>query len=106
MASEVKSTGIDSAFRSDHQRIGERDLADRASDKADRMADKAKEAGDTFMDKAGDVKHSVQATGHNIAERTKHTHQAICDFTKENPTSAVLLAFGLGAILARVLPGR
>lgn len=121
MANEVKAPKIDSSYKSDSQRAsdltglkddsgynpsGDRDLTDRAADKADSFADKAKDAGDSFMDKASDIGHSMQDQGHNIAEKSKKSHQAICKFTKENPTTAVLMAFGLGAILARVLPGR
>lgn len=121
MATEVKAAGTDNTYRSDHLKtndrtgmadggaggsIAKRDIADKASDMADGVAHKAKQAGDTFMDKASDVGHSMQETGHNIVEKTKHTHQVICNFTKDNPTAAVLMAFGLGAILARILPGR
>jgi len=121
MANEIKSSGIDNTYRSEHEKrsdsasvvadptkdsIAKRNFSDSASGMADDVAHKAKEAGDTLKDKASDVGHSLQDTGHNIAEKTKHSHKAICDFTKENPTAAVLMAFGVGAILARVLPGR
>ncbi len=117
MATEDKAAGIDSAFRTEHQKANDntgmsggagarRDFGDKASDLASEVAHKAREAGDSLMDKASDLGHSVQETGHNIAEKSKHTHQAVCDFTKANPTAAVLMAFGLGAILARLLPRR
>ncbi len=117
MATEFKTAGIENNYRTDHQKSSDRggmsdganarrDLADKASDMADGVANKAKEAGDKFMSKASDVGHSMQETGHNIAEKSKSGHRAICAFTKENPTAAVLMAFGLGAILARILPGR
>jgi ElaB/YqjD/DUF883 family membrane-anchored ribosome-binding protein len=121
MAIETKATGNESMQRSDHQKTGghtgfiedgktssvtRRDFGDKVSDLADDVKDKAKEAGDTFMEKAGDVKHSMQDAGHNIAEKSRHTHEAIVHFTRDNPTAAVLMAFGLGAILARILPGR
>ena len=118
MANEARASGgFDSASRQDQQRSGDRtgttygalarrDLGDKPSDMADDVSNKAREAGYTLMDRASDVGHSVQEAGHNIAEKSKHTHQAICGFTKENPTAAVLMAFGLGALLARILPGR
>lgn len=117
MATEVKAAGIDNAFRTEHQKANDntgmsggagarRDFGDKASGLASDVAHKAKDLGDTLMDKASDVGHSMQETGHNIAEKSKHTHQAVCDFTRENPTAAVLMAFGLGAILARLLPRR
>lgn len=121
MATEVRTSGIDGGYRSEPQKAGDRtgmtdsansgsstrrDFADKASDVGDDIAHKAKQAGDTLRDKASDVGHSMQEAGHNIAGRAKHTHQAICSFAKENPTAAVLMAFGLGAMLARILPGR
>lgn len=110
MATEVKPTTNDSTFRPDHQKTGGRistmSDANSGSDMASDITHKAKEAGDTIKDKTHDVGHSMQDAGHTISEKYKDTHKAICDFTKENPTSAVLIAFGLGAILARILPGR
>jgi ElaB/YqjD/DUF883 family membrane-anchored ribosome-binding protein len=117
MATEVKAAGIDNAFRADRQKTSDytgmtdaatarRDLGDKASDMASDVAHKAKEAGDTLMDKASDFGHSMQETGHSLAEKAKHTQNAICDFTRENPTAAVLMAFGVGAVLARILPRR
>lgn len=119
MATEIKSQGIDSNYRTDQQKSGDRtgltdsagsgsstrrDFADKGSDIADDIAHKAKQAGETLKDKADDFGHSMQETGHNIAEKTKHGHKAVCDFTRDNPTAAILIAFGVGAILARVLP--
>lgn len=126
MATEVKTTGMETATGSNYPRTGERagmsdvsntgtstrrDLGDKADEAAHKareagetLKDKAKDAGETIKDKASEVGHSMQETGHNIAEKSKTSHQAICKFTRENPTAAVLLAFGVGAILARVLP--
>lgn len=121
MATEVKTSGIDGTYGSDQQkkndRLGitdssnahsntNRDLSDRASDMADDVSHKAKQTGDTLKEKASDIGHSMQESGHHLAEKTKTSHKAICDFTKENPTVAVLMAFGLGAIISRILPGR
>ncbi|MCC5822624.1 MAG: hypothetical protein LAT64_03520 [Phycisphaerales bacterium] len=114
MANDVKAGGIDTTYRSDYQkrsdraniagetgsgRIDIRDDVNKASEMADEIAHKPREACGTFKDKATDVGHAVEG-------KTKRSHRAICDFTKKNPTAAVLTAFGLGAILARVLPGR
>ena len=119
MATEVKTAGIGNTSHADYQKSSDRtgvsgvadsghqdrrDLGDKVSDKADDFAHKAKEAGETMKEKASHVGHSMQEAGHNIAEKSKHGHQAICSFTRENPTAAVLMAFGIGAILARILP--
>ena len=120
MASDVKGTGMENAYRSEHQKSSDRtgltdgaggpnakrDFGDKASDMADDVAHKARQAGGKLQNKASNVGDSMQEAGHEFAEKSKHTHEAIVGFTKENPTAAVLLAFGLGAILARILPGR
>lgn len=112
MTTEVKTARIGSSYHSEYQKASDRagvtgdagsgqntdrGLADNASGMADDVAYKAKKAGDTVKDKAGEV-------GHDIAEKSRHAHHAICDFTKENPSVAVAMAFGLGAVIARVLP--
>jgi ElaB/YqjD/DUF883 family membrane-anchored ribosome-binding protein len=111
MATEIKaSTGssYDSASRTEQQRTrdgspyigdreaaqaGGRDLADKAADVGDRMAESARSAGQCVMDAGG-----------GIAERAKGVHSTVCKFTKDNPMSSILIAFGVGAVLARVLP--
>lgn len=100
MASNVKT---DNTYRSDdlksNDRTGMMDAAANGPCANRDFPDKA-------FDMAGAVGHSMQETGKYFEEKTKNTYQAICDFTKENPTAAVLVAFGLGTILARILPGR
>lgn len=121
MATEARTSGIDRHSSSENQkpsdRIGmndglasnsavNRDFIDKASGTADEIKHKASDVGQTIMDKASDIGHSIQDTGHNIAEKSKKSHDAICSFTKSNPTAAVLISFGLGALIARILPGR
>lgn len=121
MATEVKSPGIDTSSRSGQQKAGDhtgktdgadsgpnawRDLTDKGSDVADDVAHMARQSGDTLKDKADDFGRSLQETGHTIAEQTRDGHEAVCDFTREYPTAAVLMAFGLGVIVAHFLPGR
>ena len=54
----------------------------------------------------GDAAHSMQKDAQGISEKATHTHQVICDFTKENPTAALVMAFALGVVLSRFLSGR
>ena len=49
---------------------------------------------------------SVMSTASDIAERTKGAHSQACDYVRRNPTTAVLLAVGVGAVLGRVLARR
>ena len=135
MANETKAIGIDSDYRTDQHKtsigmpggaspssIASRDLHGKASDMADdpthkswdadddsfmdKAKDKAKDAGDAIMHKASDVGYSMKEAGHDIAVKSRHSHQAVCSFARKNPTTAVLLAFGVGAIVARILPRR
>ena len=121
MTTEVKAAGMGNTYRSDQQKkndrvgmddhasggsIARRDGSDKATDIAEDVSHKAKEAGETIKDKVSDIGHSLQETGHNLSEKSKHSHKAMCDFTKENPTVAVLIAFGLGTLVSRILPGR
>lgn len=110
MDSEVKPSGIGNATRSDYQSPGNRSSGSHArrdlDDIADDVADKARDAGDTLKDKASDAAHAMQQTGEDLAEKAKHTHRAICDYTKENPTAAMITAIAVGVILSRILPGR
>jgi ElaB/YqjD/DUF883 family membrane-anchored ribosome-binding protein len=103
MALDTKPSALDNPYRTDAQKAGERSsYAEHKSDVSGAM----KEVGDkasNAMDYAADKAHTI---GETIADRAEHTHSAICAYTKSNPTTAVLLAFGLGAILARLLPGR
>ncbi|MCC5785290.1 MAG: hypothetical protein JJU33_01160 [Phycisphaerales bacterium] len=53
-----------------------------------------------------DAARAMEEAGHHISEKATQTHQVICDFTKENPTAALVMAFALGVVLSRFLSGR
>lgn len=121
MATDYKSAASDSGYRTEAQRTNDRtgmsgqsgdtsvmkrDIGDKATDLANDILHKAKDVGDDIAHKANDAGHAIHDAGQNIARKTKHAHEVVCDFTKENPTAAVLIAFGIGAIIARILPGR
>ncbi|TVQ74987.1 MAG: hypothetical protein EA380_11750 [Phycisphaeraceae bacterium] len=72
-----------------------KDLGDKASGMIDKVSEKAHSAGDAMMD-----------VGKDVVDHTRDGYTAVCKFTKQNPTAAVLIAFGAGAILARLLPHR
>jgi len=119
MANDMKTSGIDSSSRTEHQRTmergsltdekgygqrGSKDLAEKASDAGDKIAEKASDAGETLAEKAKSAGHAVMESGEDFADRAKGVHSTICKFTKDNPTASVLIAFGAGAVLARLLP--
>lgn len=110
MALDTKPSALDNPYRTDAQKAGDRSsYAEHKSDASGAMkevGDKASNAMDYAADKAHTIGESIADGGKHIAERAESAHSAICAYTKSNPTTAVLLAFGLGAILARLLPGR
>ncbi len=106
MAMENKTSMTDTAFRSE-QKPGDRHAfteprpsdarihEHKTSDVIDKVSEKAHSAGETIVD-----------AGKDVVDHTRDGYNAVCKFTKQNPTAAVLLAFGAGAILTRLLPGR
>ena len=51
-------------------------------------------------------KESVTEMAHSATESCKHYHASMCDSVKKNPTTAVLLAVGVGVIAGRLLHRR
>lgn len=51
-------------------------------------------------------KESVTDMARSATECCKEYHQSMCDSVKKNPTTAVLLAVGIGVIAGRLLPRR
>ncbi|TVQ62436.1 MAG: hypothetical protein EA379_05265 [Phycisphaerales bacterium] len=110
MGIETKSAANDSGYRTDAQRASDRASLSEHGSAASGMkrdfGEKATDVADNLAHHAHDAGHAIQDAGQSIAKKSKHAHGAVCSFTKENPTTAVLIAFGIGAILARILPGR
>ena len=53
------------------------------------------------------VQHGADATleaGRKAAENAGEVHKALCRHVAEHPTSSILIAMGVGALLARVVP--
>jgi ElaB/YqjD/DUF883 family membrane-anchored ribosome-binding protein len=51
-------------------------------------------------------KESATEMARSATESCKQYHQSMCDSVKKNPTTAVLLAIGVGVIAGRLLPRR
>ena len=51
-------------------------------------------------------KESATDMARSAREGVREYHESMCDSIKKNPTTAVLLAVGLGVIAGRLLPRR
>lgn len=54
-------------------------------------------------DAAAVVKDGATSTAHDLKERAEGAHEQMCGYVKANPTAAILIALGAGAILGRLL---
>lgn len=54
-------------------------------------------------DAAAVVKDGATSTAHDLKERAEGAHEKMCGYVKANPTAAILIALGAGAILGRLL---
>jgi ElaB/YqjD/DUF883 family membrane-anchored ribosome-binding protein len=45
-------------------------------------------------------------TGRKVGHAARETHERMCGYVSAHPTTSLLVAAGLGALLARVLPRR
>ncbi len=59
---------------------------------------------DQAVDAIREGKESVTDMARSAAECCKEYHQSMCDSVKKNPTTAILLAVGVGVIAGRLLP--
>lgn len=61
---------------------------------------------DLAEDGAEKLKHGKEAIvegGKTVIHKGEEAHKAMCDFVTSRPTTAVLMAIGVGAILGRIL---
>jgi ElaB/YqjD/DUF883 family membrane-anchored ribosome-binding protein len=88
---------------SDHHRTG---FADVKEDLKDLKHDAAAYASDIASTGIDAVKHGadkVVETSKKVGAAAQGTHEKVCDYVSKNPTTSVLIAAGVGAVLARVL---
>jgi len=105
MANEIKDAPRESTFRTEQQKLQDRSpFGEPKKDGGHEYVDKASSVAHDMVDKAHDAGHAVAETGENIAHKFEDAHSQVCGFTKKNPTAALLIAVGVGAILARLLP--
>lgn len=72
----------------------------RLKDDASKCATDVAEVG-RDMAKNG-VAHAAE-TGQKLAQSAQESHEKVCAYITANPTTSVLIAAGVGALLARVL---
>jgi ElaB/YqjD/DUF883 family membrane-anchored ribosome-binding protein len=105
MANEIKDATRESSFRTDQHKHNDRSpFGEPKKDTGHEYVDKASNVAHDMVDKAHDASNAVAETGENIAHKFEEGHKKVCSFTRENPTAAVLIAVGVGAIIARLLP--
>ncbi len=97
--------------KTEHAKL--RDIKDDAAAVKDDLATLAGDAKDCAVgvasagaDTARKGAESMMNTASDIAERTRSAHDQACGYVRRNPTTAVLLAVGVGAVLGRVLARR
>ncbi len=55
------------------------------------------------------VKHGADTAinaSKRVAEKAGEAHESMCEYVKKNPTTSILIALGVGAVLSRILPRR
>ncbi len=67
---------------------------------------KVEDAAESLGERAHAAGARISEGGHQLMERSRSAHQAVCEFTTANPTAALLIAIGFGAIFTRFLPRR
>ena len=61
---------------------------------------------DHAMDAARHGKESIKDMARSATDSCRKYHHSMCDSVKKNPTTAVLVAVGIGVIAGRLLPRR
>jgi len=79
-----------------------KDLRHLKHDAADIAADAVASGKQALQDGAD----ATVDAGKKVAETMGDTHKAFCRHVAEHPTSSVLIAMGVGAMLSRLLPRR
>jgi ElaB/YqjD/DUF883 family membrane-anchored ribosome-binding protein len=79
------------------------DLTKLGSDAKDYATGAALRAAEVAKDTARQGTDAVLDTAKRATDYSKHAHEQMCDFVRERPTTSVLLAIGVGALLARIL---
>jgi len=110
---------MDSSFRTDRSESAARppfDSGKQTSGKHDEgrhdnsftkdLGEKAEDAAETLGERAHNAGEVMKAKGQEVMNQSRVAHTAICDFTERNPTAALLIAIGIGAFVARLLPRR
>ncbi len=91
-----------SEVRDDVHAVGS-DLSKLGSDAVDYATGAALGAADAAKQKAREGVGYASDAAKKATDYSKQAHEQMCDFVRERPTTSVLLAIGLGAILARIL---
>ncbi len=75
----------------------------RLKEDASRAASGVAETGREYI-RAG--RERAMEAGHRISETGRDSYERFCDYVSENPTTSILIALGVGAVISRLLPHR
>jgi hypothetical protein len=81
-----------------------RSVADRVMGSRDSVRDTASSAGDRARETANRAGEKVQETAHSVAGTVRETPDAVARQTRGNPLAAGVIAFGVGLLVASLLP--
>jgi ElaB/YqjD/DUF883 family membrane-anchored ribosome-binding protein len=72
----------------------------------DDVTDYASSAAHTGVEAVMAGAERVAETGRKAADIARESHGKMCEYVTAHPTTSVLIAVGIGAVLARLLPRR
>ncbi|MCC6907541.1 MAG: hypothetical protein IT430_06355 [Phycisphaerales bacterium] len=75
----------------------------RLKDDASRTVSDVAEAGREYARAGRD--RAIEA-GHKVSETGRDSYERFCEYVSENPTTSILIALGVGAVISRLLPHR
>jgi ElaB/YqjD/DUF883 family membrane-anchored ribosome-binding protein len=81
-----------------------RSVADKVMGARDSVQDTASSAGDRARDTAARAGEKMQDTAHSVAGTVRDTPDAVARQTRGNPLAAGVIAFGVGLLVASLLP--
>ncbi|MCA9295724.1 MAG: hypothetical protein KC983_04390 [Phycisphaerales bacterium] len=98
--------GSGAAVESDPRMTSLRDVKDDVSQLKNDVTDYASSAAHTGVEAVKAGAERVAETGRRAADVARESHGKMCEYVTANPTTSVLIAAGVGALLARFLPRR
>ncbi len=99
-------SGVEGDTRMPSLRNVKEDVSQLKYDVADYATTAAQVAAHTGVDAVKTGAAQVAETGKKAADLARGSHHKVCEYISAHPTTSVLVAVGIGAIMARFLPRR